>query len=57
MLAIDPHHAKAHFELGLLYGGPLHDPARARRHLELALASGHPRPDEIQKLLAKLPPA
>ena len=55
VLALDAGNVKAHFELGVLYGGPLADPAAARRHLELALAGGHPDRAAIERLLAGLP--
>jgi arylsulfatase A-like enzyme/predicted Zn-dependent protease len=55
VLEIDGANAAAHYELGVLYGGPLHDPAAARRELELALANGHPDPAAIRRLLDALP--
>lgn len=54
VLRLAPDHAGAHYELGLLYGGPLGDPAAARRHLEQARAAGHPRPELIARLLREL---
>lgn len=54
VLALDPDHAGAHYELGVLYGGPLGDPAEARRQLQLALDSGHPQPERVRRLLAAL---
>jgi arylsulfatase A-like enzyme/predicted Zn-dependent protease len=55
LLAVYPGHAKAHFELGVLYGGSLHDAAAARRHFELALEAGHPDAALVRRLLAELP--
>jgi tetratricopeptide (TPR) repeat protein len=37
VLAIVPGHARSHYEIGLLYAGPLADAVRAREHLERAL--------------------
>jgi hypothetical protein len=54
VLAIDPANAKAHFELGILNGGPLGDPEAARDHFERALAAGHPDPATIRRALAEL---
>lgn len=48
-----PLHAGAHFQLGLLYAGPLADPGRARQHLRHSLEAepDHPRAVEIRRLL------
>ena len=54
LLAIDPGHAKAHFELGILDAGPLGDPRAARDHFERALAAGHPDPAAIRRALSEL---
>ena len=50
-----PGHAKSHYELGLLYLGPLADRAAAERHLALAIEAepGHPRAAEARRLLAE----
>jgi tetratricopeptide (TPR) repeat protein len=58
VLAIAPEHAKSHYELGLLYAGPLGDAARARDHLERALLldPASPRAADARAALARLPP-
>jgi arylsulfatase A-like enzyme/predicted Zn-dependent protease len=55
LLTAYPDHPKAHFELGVLYGGPLHDVAASRRHFELAIENGHPDPALVRRLMAELP--
>ena len=57
VLRESPHHAKVHYEIGLLYAGPLDDAARARRHLETALAldAAHSRAPAARQALSRLP--
>ena len=49
-----PQHAKSHFELGLLYLGPLADRTAAERHLSAAIEAepDHPRVAEAKRLLS-----
>ncbi len=49
-------HDGAHFELGILYAGPLGDPALARVHLRASLdaAPDHPRASQVREILRQL---
>jgi tetratricopeptide (TPR) repeat protein len=51
-----PAHAGAHYELGLLYAGPLQDLREARQHLLASLEADpeHPRTAQIRRLLPAL---
>jgi tetratricopeptide (TPR) repeat protein len=56
ILAQRPDDPKAHYELGVLYGGPLADRDSARRHLRASLAADpdHPRAPRVRALLDRL---
>ncbi len=51
-----PDHDGAHFELGILYAGPLADRTLARAHLEASLAAApdHPRAPQVREILRRL---
>ena len=51
-----PDDAKAHYELGVIYGGPLRRPESAQLHLRASLAAepDHPRAPRIRALLSEL---
>ena len=52
-----PSHAGAHFELGMLYAGPLGDAARAKTHLQATIDAdpNHPRARQARVVLNQLP--
>lgn len=56
LLRTQPDHWNAHFELILLYAGPLGDPARARPHLlrNLEAQPGHPKAPLLRELLGRI---
>jgi arylsulfatase A-like enzyme/Tfp pilus assembly protein PilF len=56
VLAQRPGHAGAHYELGLLYAGPLQDLPEGRQHLLASLEADpdHPRTAQIRSLLRAL---
>jgi len=52
-----PSNPGAHFELGMLYAGPLADAERAKEHLRVTIAAdpNHPRARQARDVLDKLP--
>lgn len=56
VLRREPGHVDAHFQLTLLYAGPLGDPGRALEHLDdcLSNAPNHPRARQLGELRARL---
>jgi tetratricopeptide (TPR) repeat protein len=56
VLTLRPEHAGSHYELGLLYAGPLEDFPEARTHLLASLEADpdHPRVAQIRNLLRAL---
>jgi tetratricopeptide (TPR) repeat protein len=57
VLARNPSHSGAHFELGILYAGPLNKPERAKRHLQATIGAdpNHPRAQQARMVLEQLP--
>jgi tetratricopeptide (TPR) repeat protein len=57
VLTRTPSNAGAHFELGMLYAGPLADAERAKAHLRATIAAdpNHPRARQARLVLEKLP--
>ena len=56
VLARQPGHVDANFQLTLLYAGPLADPRRALEHLDACLANApdHPRAPQLAELRGRL---
>ena len=56
VLQLQPGHVDAHFQLTLLYAGPLGDPIRALDHLDSCLSNApdHPRAPQLGELRARL---
>jgi len=57
LLTRDPSNPGAHFELGMLYAGPLADVERAKAHLRMAIDAdpNHPRARQARMVLEQLP--
>jgi tetratricopeptide (TPR) repeat protein len=57
VLTRNPSHGGAHFELGMLFAGPLGDPARAKVHLQATIGANpnHPRARQARTVLDQLP--
>jgi arylsulfatase A-like enzyme/tetratricopeptide (TPR) repeat protein len=57
VLTRNPAHSGAHFELGMLFAGPLGDPAGAKVHLQATIAAdpNHPRARQARTVLDQLP--
>ena len=52
-----PMHSGAHFELGVLYAGPLGNTERAKAHLQATIGAdpNHPRAQQARAILDRLP--
>ena len=57
VLSRNPGHGGAHFELGVLFAGPLGDPEQAKAHLQAAIGAdpNHPRARQARAVLDRLP--
>jgi Flp pilus assembly protein TadD len=57
VLTRSPSNAGAHFELGVLYAGPLADVERAKAHLRATIDANpdHPRARQARAILDRLP--
>jgi Flp pilus assembly protein TadD len=57
VLTRSPSNAGAHFELGVLYAGPLPDVERAKAHLQATIDANpdHPRARQARAILDRLP--
>ena len=53
VLEAQPKHEKSHFEMGILYAGPLDNLPRARYHLEQVATGGGPLASQAQNLLRR----
>jgi len=56
VLSRNPTHGGAHFELGVLFAGPLGDPERAKAHLQATIGAdpNHPRARQARSILDRL---